>query len=427
MAQTSLTAIARLTAEHNERAVLAARSLENERRVAIVRVLSLLLSGVSQAVIPSLVGRASVTEEGIVQPIAVGLYLVMSVVSLVMVHRVSPSTVRAQVMPLLMTTGDFAFIATMQCCDITYGHRIQLDPTVVMIALIISYSILRYSLSALVYSTALGIVVYTLSLFWAGALDWPRWTFVVFVYLALATLLWATRRGVRRAFVDLKRRESLSRFVPTKVVDEILSGREDSLLPTRREVTLLFSDVRDFTTFSESRQPEDVLRFLDDYFGRMTQVVQGHDGSVNKFLGDGLLAIWGAPTPREDHAIAAAKAALDMHKVMDEINVHRETRGEAPLRIGVGLHTGVVAAGMLGSAEQAEYTVIGDAVNLASRIEGLTKEHEGVLCSEATWHKLEGRFTGERVGEFQVKGRKAPVVVFAIRGVVPPARRSALR
>jgi adenylate cyclase len=187
------------------------------------------------------------------------------------------------------------------------------------------------------------------------------------------------------------------------------------LRPTRREVTVLFVDIRDFTTYSESRAPEEVLHFLDDYFGRMTQLVQGHDGSVNKFIGDGLMALWGAPEALADHAVHAVKAALDMHKVMAEINEHRATAGEAPLRIGVGVHTGPVAAGMLGSTSQAEYSVIGDTVNLASRIEGLTKEYgSGVLVSEATWNLLRGRFPGERVGEVTVKGRRAPVVIYAL-------------
>ena len=162
------------------------------------------------------------------------------------------------------------------------------------------------------------------------------------------------------------------------------------------------------------------MHFLDDYFGRMTQVVQGHDGSVNKFIGDGLMALWGAPEPLADHAVHAVKAALDIQKVMTEINEHREAAGETPLRIGVGVHTGEVAAGMLGNSSQAEYSVIGDAVNVASRIEGLTKEHgTGVLVSEATWNLLGGRFAGERVGEVLVKGRRAPVVIYALTAGMP--------
>jgi adenylate cyclase len=423
--QTSLTAIARANAEHHEREVLAARALENERRVAIVRLLVLVLSGISQGVVRALTSDHADEGGDPFHLVVVGSYLAFCVSTLVAVHRAKPSTVLAQIMPILMTTVDVAFVVAMEWNDLHTREGVELDQTSVMLALIISYSILRYGLSSLVYSTVLAIAAYTTSLVWSGGFDWPTWTFVTFVYLALAALLWATRSAVRKAFVELKRRDGLSRFVPTKVVDEILAGREETLLPTRREVTVLFSDIRGFTTFSEAREPEEVLRFLDDYFGRMTQIVRGHDGSVNKFIGDGLLAIWGAPTPRDDHAVAATKAALDMQKVMVEINAARESKGEAPLRIGVGLHSGFVAAGMLGSAEQAEYTVIGDAVNLASRIEGLTKEHEGVLVSEATWEKISHRFAGARVGEFQVKGRRAPVVVYSVTGALRAEERPA--
>src|SRR5439155_19078528 len=107
-------------------------------------------------------------------------------------------------------------------------------------------------------------------------------------------------------------------------------------------------------------------------FGRMSQIVKGHDGVVGKFMGDGLLACWGVPDALDDHAVRAVRAARDMRRALRELNNYRETQGLGPLKIGIGIHTGVVAAGMLGGNLQAEYTVIGDAVNVASRVEGLT-------------------------------------------------------
>lgn len=410
--ETSLTLLARANAEYNEQQVLAARSLENEHRVTTVRLIALGLMGLSQGLIGGLSGEPTAFDP--LRPVVIAVYAVFAVSTWFVVRRTSNNLRRARIMPLLATTIDVAFVVLMDWIDGRH-EGIELEGTATILALIISYSILRYSGDSLIYATVLAIAAFTTATLWTGEFHWSRWSFVVFGFTASATLLWSTRTAVRRAFVDLKRRESLSRLVAPKVVDEILAGREDNLRPTRREVTVLFADIRDFTAYSESRAPEEVLRFLDDYFGRMTQLVQGHDGSVNKFIGDGLMALWGAPEPLADHAVHAVKAALDMQKVMTEINGYREAAGEPPLRIGVGVHTGEVAAGMLGSSSQAEYSVIGDAVNLASRIEGLTKEHgTGVLVSEATWELLGGRFAGERVGAVAVKGRRAHVVIYAL-------------
>jgi adenylate cyclase len=411
--ETSLTTLARANAEYNEQQVLAARGLESERRVSTVRLFMLGLMGLSQGLIGGLSGEGDSVHDGL-RPLVILAYASFAVATFFIVRRASNNLLRARLMPLLATVIDVGFVVTMDWIDLRH-EGIELEGTATILALIISYSLLRYSGDSLIFATALAIAAFTVASLWAGDFGWSRWSLVVFGFTALATLLWKTRTSVRRAFVDLKRRESLSRLVAPKVVDEILAGREDNLRPTRRQVTVLFADIRDFTAYSESRAPEEVLRFLDDYFGRMTLLIQGHDGSVNKFIGDGLMALWGAPEPLADHAVHAVKAALDMQKVMTEINGYREAAGEPPLRIGVGVHTGEVAAGMLGSSSQAEYSVIGDAVNLASRIEGLTKEHgTGVLVSEATWTLLGDRFAGTRVGEVMVKGRRAPVVIYAL-------------
>jgi len=177
----------------------------------------------------------------------------------------------------------------------------------------------------------------------------------------------------------------------------------------------MFSDIRGFTTMSESLEPRDVLMMLDDYFGRMGQIVKGHDGVLGKFLGDGLLAFWGVPDRLEDHAVRAVRAARDMRRALRELNQYREKDGLAPIQIGIGIHTGVVAAGILGGALQSEYTIIGDAVNVASRIEGLTKQHGvDVLVSETTWTQLPESRRGDRLASAEIRGRKEPVVLYTL-------------
>jgi adenylate cyclase len=413
---TGLVALAAARSRHNEEQVLADRALENERRVAIVRLATFFMLGVSQGIISNVAGKG-LDSAGGVRPVVLVCYLVFCVVSIVMTQRSERASVRkATWIPFFSATVDVCFVVAMNWADQVNGE-LQLDGTAVMLALTLAYAILRFGDAALGYAVVVAVVAFAVVLGWAGPFDWPRFTFTSFVLVAIGFLLWWTRRAVRQAFVDLKRREGLSRLLPQKVVDEILAGREEVLRPTRRNVTVLFSDIRDFTTFSEGREPEEVLRVLDEYFGRMTQIVQGHDGSVNKFIGDGLLAVWGAPGKLDDHAAHAARAALDMQRSLDELNQQRVRDGQLPLRIGVGLHSGPVAAGMLGGGGQSEFTVIGDAVNLASRIEGLTKQFGvEVLVSDDTWRRLGDRFAGVRHGEATVKGRKAAVVVWSLTG-----------
>jgi adenylate cyclase len=216
-------------------------------------------------------------------------------------------------------------------------------------------------------------------------------------------------------FADLRKRDNLTRFLPRQVAERVMERGPHALAPVEREVTVLFSDIRGFTTMSEGLEPREVLMMLDDYFGRMSQIVKGHDGVVGKFMGDGLLAYWGVPDKLDDHAIMAVRAARDMRKAVRELNHYRETQGLAPIKVGIGIHTGTVAAGMLGGTLQSEYTVIGDAVNVASRVEGLTKDYGvDVLISETTWGKLLEPRRGQRLASAEIRGRKEPVVLYTI-------------
>jgi len=136
---------------------------------------------------------------------------------------------------------------------------------------------------------------------------------------------------------------------------------------------------------------------------------------LNKFLGDGILAVWGVPDRQADHAERAIRAAIDMRKKLVEINEHRVRDGYPEIRVGIGIHTGVVAAGMLGGADQREYAVIGDAVNVASRVEGLTKTlGTDLLISETAFRYVKDTFSGKRVSEEKVKGREEPVVIYSL-------------
>ncbi len=211
-----------------------------------------------------------------------------------------------------------------------------------------------------------------------------------------------------------------ARYVHADVVRELIDGEDAiSLAGEEREITVLFSDIRGFTTMSEHVDPAELVAQLNEYFEAMVEVVAAHHGAVDKFLGDGMMAIFGAPARRDDHAERACCAALDMLDRLEHVNDGRAQRGLAPLRIGIGIHTGRAVVGNVGSPPfRVDFTAIGDTVNLAARIEAMTKELGAlVVASDATREAVAAagvELDFDELGSVVARGRSEATLVHAV-------------
>jgi adenylate cyclase len=208
-----------------------------------------------------------------------------------------------------------------------------------------------------------------------------------------------------------------SRYVSKDVYDQLVADPSLAALGgARRHMTVLFSDVRGFTAMTEKGSPEDVVKQLNEYFSRMVAVVFDHRGTVDKFVGDMVMALFGAPLDDDDHAEHAVQTALAMAKALNELNLQWQGQGRPTLDIGIGVNTGDMVAGNIGSDSIMSYTVIGDAVNLGARLESLNKEYgTRIIISDATRVRLKGRYDIHPLGDVVVKGKSKPVAIFEVK------------
>lgn len=213
-------------------------------------------------------------------------------------------------------------------------------------------------------------------------------------------------------------RSVFSRYVAPDVVEQILEDPEAVRLGGElRDVTLFFSDIRGFTQLSETKKPEDIVLLLNEYFDAMTGVIFEYGGTVNKFIGDAIMAFWGAPLPMADAPDRAVAACIEMRRRLMELNQRWSDRREETLRIGMAVHTGSVLVGNIGSTRQMEYTVIGDAVNVCSRIESMTKEiGTDLLISDSVYRRLSSPPHVVSHHDIAIRGRNQTITLHAVKG-----------
>jgi adenylate cyclase len=221
-------------------------------------------------------------------------------------------------------------------------------------------------------------------------------------------------RQLHQAIVDREEQgETLSRLLPSGLAIKLRQERRDIGETERVVVTVLMSDIRSYSTIAEHADPSQLAGQLNTHRAAMNQAILGETGTVMQFVGDAVMAVFGAPFPQPDHADRAVAAALAMHGLQEEINGRWQASGLPPFGLGLGLSTGEAAAALLGSAEHLEYTLVGDTVNLSQRLQQLADPGETVL-SEATFKALSTQVPAIALGAQQVKGREAPVFAYKI-------------
>lgn len=252
-------------------------------------------------------------------------------------------------------------------------------------------------------------------------IGWAEWV-TVGVALVGSTVLGVTiatrtnqlvRQAARETLLAESAKTKLGAYLSPEVASVVLKEADLRLGGERQSVAVLFSDLRGFTTYAESLDPEDIVEQLNAYMSVMVDTITQHQGIVDKFMGDGIMAVFGAPIPSEDDADQAIGCAIAMMQAIEDHNQEREAHGLPKLRHGIGVHYGPVIAGNVGTAQRAAYTVIGDTVNLASRLETATKKFDvDLLVSEETIQACQRPHGLVQIDEIQVPGREGAVTVY---------------
>ncbi|MTW04394.1 CHASE2 domain-containing protein [Duganella ginsengisoli] len=309
-------------------------------------------------------------------------------------------------------------ILAMALDNLQHGSMMQSPPAwQVPLVLLLSLAALNmlFQRGTQVLALGAGLTAYTaavlLGVYWAIGHLWlvPAISALLLLwayYIACALQAYLAERRSRRQAVQM-----FSRFVNPHVVQQLVQYGDIARGGEARDISVLFSDIRGFTTLSENRSPQEVVALLNRYFTLQVEVVFRHGGSLDKFIGDCIMAFWGAPLDDPDHARHAVEAALEMAEVLQRFKKEMDAT-ELDFDVGIGIHSGPAVVGLIGSDQRREYTAIGDTVNLASRIEGLTKGVTRILVSSDTVERCGDAFEFTPFGAFDVKGREQQVSLF---------------
>lgn len=290
-----------------------------------------------------------------------------------------------------------------------------------VIALLIGFFVPKMSIGPSLITTIMFILVYTVA------------SYLLFDYFSIVTALatpliqtaitysmLVTYRVVNEQQEKKYIRQTFSKFVSKSVVDELLKDPSKIKLGGDKKIlSVLFSDIRGFTSISERLTPEELVEHLNIYLQSMTDIIIKYNGTLDKYIGDAVMAFWGAPIEMEDHALNACKASLEMMESLKEMNRRWKDENKPILEIGIGINTGDMIVGNMGSAARMDYTLMGDNVNLGSRLEGTTKFYKiGIIISEFTYQYVKDRVVVRELDLIRVKGKALPVKIYELMDVI---------
>ncbi len=347
---------------------------------------------------------------------------VISCLNFLFVHTLTSGKVYRYWIKYMTITGDY-LLTLFAFIELKHAHFFQnisdemiVSHFIIILILINLLSVLRYNRSIILYSTGVGFLVGIFLLvkynqFSSATIYTPP----MILISGLLTLWFSSDLG--KLFLRIRKREKLMRFLSKDIVKSIDSGQINlELGGEKKEVTVLFSDIRGFTKMSEGKDPYEIVSLLNEYFSAMTKIIFEHGGTVDKFIGDAIMAVFGTPLTKPDDALRAVQVASCMQKRMKELNAKWASTNIPVIDIGIALHTGIVVAGNIGSLERMEYTVIGDTVNLTSRIEGLNKTYKSkILISQSTYNHVKQNIPMVLVAETKVRGRTHPVKLYTLK------------
>jgi adenylate cyclase len=252
----------------------------------------------------------------------------------------------------------------------------------------------------------------------------PGMAALIAMLLGVAALFWHERRERLRlrarledAATNLERlQHTFARFAPGQLVDRIITGGVETI-GEKREVTALFADLVGYTPLAERTEPSELVELLNGYYEQMSAAIEDHRGHVSTFLGDGMLALFGALEPNPWQGDDAVHAALAMRERLAVYNAELERHGKAPLAIGIGLHRGTGVAGLVGSRGKKEFAIVGRVVNVAARVQAATREQEtDILITDDLARTIDRRFVLEQLPSLELRGIDQPVQLHAVRG-----------
>jgi class 3 adenylate cyclase len=300
----------------------------------------------------------------------------------------------------------------------------QLRDMLAALMLLLSVNVLRFSWRVTAWTTLCSVVaLHVLLAIHKPDIEPVNVTVYTGHLIGLGAILGFAAQKLRVVIHRMKERDAFARFLPEPIVERL--SRDPSAIQLggeQQEGTVLFADIRGFTTIAEGMSPERVVGMLNEYFTEMVEEIFDNKGILDKFIGDGICAVFTPVMSEEDQARRAVRCAQGMLRRLDEINRARRERNEPPLQIGIGIHTGRLVAGNIGSPRRLEYTHVGDTVNTASRVEGVTKElGQPVVITASTRARLGDEVAISALGERALRGRE-PIELFAV--ITPGADRA---